>query len=72
MAAIRNWLRGLGGGLCGRRCDDRANSFQTKAVPEAGVPMTGRNGLWNERRAGGRRSERPPPIRAHPRPSVVP
>jgi hypothetical protein len=26
-------------------------------VPEAGAPMRVRNGFWNERRAGGRRSD---------------
>jgi hypothetical protein len=30
MAGIRKLLRGLGGGLCDRRCDDRANGFSNQ------------------------------------------
>jgi hypothetical protein len=38
MAGIRKMLRGLAGGLCGRRSADEVNGFFNVAVPEAGAP----------------------------------
>jgi hypothetical protein len=38
IAGIRKMLRGLVGGLCGRRCDDQVSGFFNDAVPEAGAP----------------------------------